>query len=470
MTHEERGSWRLGIFQRLWESLRPTQLLVASFILLVAFGTAGFLVLPGLYVGEELGFLDALFTATSAVCVTGLIVVDTATYFTTAGQIWILLLIQLGGLGIITIASLVITGVSRRLPLRTHVLATGIEVLGDRMTSRYLIRRVILFTFLIEGIGFLALWLWWGIHDGFEQTFWSSLFHSISAFCNAGFSIWSDSLMSHAGDPVALAIIMALIILGGIGFIVFTDLRHAWKGHRSTTPYKLTLHTKIVLATSLVLTLAGWALFTLFEWNVSFAGMGPFDRVVNGLFMSVTARTAGFNTVDYGAASDSSDFLTILLMSIGGSPGSTAGGLKTTTFALVGLMAWSRLRGRVHTSIWGRTIPEERMQGAIGLFALGFGVMTLGIFAYMLFGVDYQPHTTTGGIFLTQMFEAVSAFNTVGLSMGATLQMSTSGKIITIILMFIGRVGLLAFFASFTVAIRGPMSRLRYPKEEVMIG
>lgn len=469
-TFTERGSFHSSRLGRLWESLRPTQLLVASFILLIGFGTAGFLLLPGLYVGEELGFLDALFTATSAVCVTGLIVVDTATYFTTAGQIWILLLIQLGGLGIITIASLVITGISRRLPLRTHVLATGIEVLGDRISSRYLIRRVILFTLVIEGIGFLALWLWWGLHEGFEQSFWPSLFHSISAFCNAGFSVWSDSLMSHTGDTVALSIIMALIVFGGIGFIVFTDLRHAWKSRRDMKPYRLTLHTKLVLATTLVLTLVGWALFTMFEWNVSFAGMGTFDRFVNGLFMSVTARTAGFNTIDYGAASDSSDFLTILLMAIGGSPGSTAGGLKTTTIALVGLMAWSRLRGRVHTSIWGRTIPEERMQGAIGLFALGFGMMTLGIFAYMLLGVDYQPHTTTGGIFLTQMFEAVSAFNTVGLSMGATLQMSVAGKIITIILMFIGRVGLLAFFASFTVAAHGPISRLRHPKEEVMIG
>lgn len=466
---DQRRDWTAATLS-LWQSLRPSQLLVASFLLLIAIGTAGFLLIPGLYVGEELTFIDALFTATSAVCVTGLIVVDTATWFTTAGQVWILLLIQLGGLGIITIASLVITGISRRLPLRTHELATGIEVLGDRITSRYLVRRIILFTLLIEALGFLALWLWWGLHEGFQQSFWPALFHAISAFCNAGFSTWSDSLMSRTGDAVGLTIIMVLIILGGIGFIVFTDLRQAWRGRGGLRPTKLTLHTKIVLATSLLLTLGGWTLFTIFEWNVSFAQMGPLDRIVNGLFMSVTARTAGFNAIDYGAASDSSDFLTILLMSIGGSPGSTAGGLKTTTIALVGLMAWSRLRGRVHTSIWGRTIPEERMQGAIGLFALGFGVMTLGIFAYMIFGVDYQPHTTTGGIFLTQMFEAVSAFSTVGLSMGATLQMPTAGKIITIILMFIGRVGLLAFFASFTLSAQGPIARLRYPRGEVMIG
>ncbi len=454
----------------LWEALRPSQLLVGSFLLLVLFGTTGFMVLPGLYVGEPLGFLDALFTATSAVCVTGLIVVDTATYFTTAGQIWILLLIQLGGLGIITIASLVITGISRRVPLRTHQLTTGIEVLGDQITSRYLVRRIVLFTLLIEGIGFLLLWIWWGLHSGFEEAFWPSLFHSISAFCNAGFSLWSDSLVSQQSDPVALSIIMALIVLGGIGFVVFTDLRRSWKARRQRILYRLSLHSRLVLLTSLLLTLGGWLLFTLFEWDVTFAGMDSFDRVVNGLFLSVTARTAGFNAIDYGAASDSSNFLTIILMSIGGSPGSTAGGLKTTTIALIALMAWSRLRGRLHASIWGRTVAEERMQGAIGLFSLGFVMMTLGIFAYMSFGLSYLPHTRTEAAFMPQMFEAVSAFNTVGLSMGATNDLEVSGKVVTIVLMFIGRVGLLAFFASFTMVGGGPASRIRYPQEEVMIG
>ena len=455
---------------RLWNRMRPAQLFVGSFLVLIAIGTLGFMLLPGLYTGQELGWLDAFFTATSAVCVTGLIVVDTATYFTTLGQIWILLLIQLGGLGIITLGSLIITALNQRLPLRTHALATGIEVLGNRITAGDLVRRVVIFTLAIELVGVLAFWLWWGVHSNMETTFWPALFHSISAFCNAGFSTWSDSLTRFQQDPVSLGIFGMLIILGGIGFVVMSDLGQWWESRRQRPRHRLSLHTKITLFATLFLLVSGWILFTIFEWEVTFSSLGSLDRITNGFFMSATSRTAGFNTIDYGAASDSSNFLTILLMSIGGSPGSTAGGLKTTTIAVLLIVAWSRLRGMKSVSIFGRSLPEDTVQHAVGFFTLGFVLITLGIFAFTTLELPYVSHKVTERGFLPYMFETVSAFNTVGISMGATALLATQGKIITIILMFIGRVGPLSLIAAIAARSHRSISKIKYATEDVMIG
>ncbi|MGE3801528.1 MAG: TrkH family potassium uptake protein [Candidatus Kapaibacterium sp.] len=454
----------------LWGRLRPAQLFVGSFVVLVLVGMLGFMVLPGLYTGEGLSWLDALFTATSAVCVTGLIVVDTATYFTPLGQVWILLLIQLGGLGIITLGSLIITALNQRLPLRTHALATGIEVLGTYITPRELIRRIFVFTFAIEIAGALFLWIWWGLEGNWEISFWPALFHSISAFCNAGFSTWSDSLMQFQKDPVSLGIISLLIILGGIGFVVMSDLGQWWNRRSERPGHRLSLHSKITLLTTLILIVVGWVLFTVFEWEVTFASLGPVDRIVNGFFMSITSRTAGFNAIDYGAASDSSNFLTILLMSVGGSPGSTAGGLKTTTIAVIIIVAWSRLRGMKSASILGRSLPEDTVQQAIGFFTLGFVLITAGIFAFTTLELPYVSHRVTERGFLPYMFETVSAFNTVGLSMGATSLLGAQGKVITIILMFIGRVGPLTLAAAVAARSHRSISKIKYATEDVMIG
>lgn len=453
-----------------WSNLRPAQLFVGSFVLLILFGTLGFLFLPGLYTGQELGLIDALFTATSAVCVTGLIVVDTATYFTTAGQIWILILIQLGGLGMITLASIIIVALNQRLSLRSHALATGVELLGARITAGELVRRVVLFTLLIEGAGAVALWLWWGICSGGWGSFWPALFHSISAFCNAGFSTWSDSLVGMQRDPISLCIVMALIVLGGIGFVVMSDVYQWWRSRLQPRPHRISLHTWVTLSATLILILAGWVFFSIFEWNVTLQGLPTPDRLVNSLFMSITTRTAGFNSINYAEATDSSNFLTILLMSVGGSPGSTAGGLKTTTFAVVVIVAWSRLRGMVSASVAGRTLPESTVQQAVGFFTLGFALITLGIFAFTTLEIPYVSHRSSQGEFLPYMFEAVSAFNTVGLSMGITGGLDTTGKWITIILMFIGRVGPLSLLAAIAARSHRSVSKIRYATEDVMIG
>ncbi|MGD8321099.1 MAG: potassium transporter TrkG, partial [Gemmatimonadota bacterium] len=319
--------------------LTPARLLVLSFLGLILMGTVGLKVLPGLYTGEPLGWMDALFTSTSAVCVTGLIVVDTATYFTTAGQAFILLLIQLGGLGILTFTTLVILALGRRLSLHHEaVTATAAEVVPE-VDFRHLVRNIVRFTFFLEAAGAAVLFLLWIRRFPAPQALWHAVFQSVSAFCNAGFSTFSDSLMGFQGSPLALSTVMALIVLGGLGFLTLEELHLRWKARKKPSPVALSLHSKLVLGVTAILIVGGGVIYAVLEWRNTLGGLPALDRMVNAFFMSVTARTAGFNTVDYHATADSTDFLTVLLMSVGGSPGSTAGGLKTTTFAVLVLAA-----------------------------------------------------------------------------------------------------------------------------------
>lgn len=450
-------------------AITAPQLFVASFIGLILIGTLGFMILPGLYTGRGLTFLEALFTSTSAVCVTGLIVVDTATFFTTAGQAYILLLIQLGGLGIITFTSLILMALGMRMSLRHESLSRTHADIAPHVDYRILVRDVFLFTFVIEAIGAILLYASWMPFLGVGGSIWPAIFHSVSAFCNAGFSTFSDSLVGYQKMPITIAVIMGLIILGGIGFLTLEELR-VQLGGDGKRGIRLSLHTRLVLATSAVLIVGGWALFSVFEWSVSFGHMNAAEKLWNGLFMSVTARTAGFNTVDYQFATDGSNFLTILLMSIGGSPGSTAGGLKTTTIAILGLLAWSRMKGYTVTSVWGRSVPEETVQRAVGLFVIAFGVVTAAIFLFTVSQISWVAHAEATETFLTYMFEAVSAFNTVGLSMGATGDLSSSGRVLTIILMFIGRVGTLTFAAALARRHAKAAGAFYYAYEDVAIG
>lgn len=453
---------------RVRGTLTPPRLLVLSFALLVVLGTLGLRYLPGLYTGEPLGWLDALFTATSAVCVTGLIVVDTATHFTAQGQAFVLLLIQLGGLGILTFTTLIILALGRRLSLHHEaVTATAAEV-APEVDFRHLVRNIVRFTFAFEAVGALVLFVLWLPRYPVGTAAWHAIFQSVSAFCNAGFSTFSDSLVGFAGSPLVLGGIGGLIVLGGLGFLVIEELHLRWKRRGLAAP-RISLHSRLALAVTVVLVLGAAVLYGLLEWNNTLGGMPVLDRITNALFMSVTARTAGFNTVNYGATADSTNFLTILLMSIGGSPGSTAGGLKTTTFAVLTLAAVARLRGFDTTNLWGRTVPEESVQRAIGLFVVGFVAVTGGI---LLLSVLQLPPVGTGeaGDFLGHMFEAVSAFNTVGLSMGATGGLTAAGKLTTIFLMYVGRVGPLTVAAAISLRRRPSGESFRYAYEDVIIG
>lgn len=464
------GLWSLerSFSARFRRLLTPARLLVLSFALLIAFGTAGLLTLPGLYTGPSPGLLDALFTATSAVCVTGLIVVDTATYFTPLGQAFILLLIQLGGLGILTFTTLIILALGRRLSLHQEAISATTADVAPDVDFRHLVRNVVRFTFAFEAVGALLLFLAFLPQFPWAEAAWHAVFQSVSAFCNAGFSTFADSLMGFQGSPVTLITIMTLIVLGGIGFLTLEELHLRWRRPESRR-MRLSLHSRLVLTVTAVLLLGGWLVFATLEWTNTLDALPAWARALNALFMSVTPRTAGFNTVDYGATADSTNFVTILLMSIGGSPGSTAGGLKTTTVAVIGLLAFARLRGHQVTSAQSRTIPEETVQRAVGLFVVGFGVVTAGILVYA--AVQLEPAGSADGRgFLAYMFEAVSAFNTVGLSMGVTGDLTESGKWMTIILMYLGRVGPLTFAAAIALDRPTLAGEFRFAYEDVIIG
>lgn len=459
---ERSALWGWGF----WRSLTAPQLFVGSFLGLIAVGTAVLLLVPGLYTGEGLSFVDALFTATSAVCVTGLIVVDTATYFTPLGQGVILVLIQLGGLGILTFTTLIILLLGRRLTLRAEMAVGAPEAIPD-IDASGLLRTVLRYTFVIEGIGAVLLWLAWTDRFGWIGAVWPAVFHAVSAFCNAGFSIFSDSLESFAAAPFALTVVMILIVLGGIGFVVLEELRLRGGGRRTG---RLSLHTQLVLLATVLFLVGGGLLYAAFEWTNVLEPMAWYLRPVHAFFMSVTARTAGFNTVDYAELTSASLLLTMVLMLIGGAPGSTAGGLKTTTVMLLGFLAMARARGRTVTSAFRRTIPEGTIQRAIGLLVFVMALLGVALFLLQITELQGVPHPLSRGLFLELAFEVVSAFDTVGLSTGLTADLSPAGKSILVFLMFIGRVGPFTLVASMIVAAEHTKVRYRYATEDVIIG
>ena len=456
--------------QSVWRRLTPPQLFVASFVALVALGTLGLKLLPGIYVGTPLGWLDALFTATSAVCVTGLILVDTATYFTPAGQGFLLLLIQLGGLGMITFTTLIILALGRRLSLRHERLSAAPVEVAPEVSVDQLTRHVVLFTLGIEAVGATVLYLLWAPRFGWVGAIWPAVFHSVSAFCNAGFSTFSDSLIGFQEAPATLLAVSAIIVTGGIGFLTMEELLLGLRARRAGRLFRLSLHSRLVLATTAVLLVGAWLPFGVFEWRGTLGHLGRADRVVNALFLSVTPRTAGFNSIDYAGATDSTNFLTIILMFIGGSPGSTAGGLKTTTVALIVLLAWERFRGRQIASAWNRSVRAETVQRAIGLAVVVFTAVTGSIFVLTWTEHAAAGPGTSGGRFLANMFEAVSAFSTVGLSMGVTPTLSDAGKWLTVLLMLVGRVGPLTFAAALAVATERQDVTYRFAYGDVPVG
>ncbi len=436
---------------------------VGSFALLILLGTAGMQLIPGIYADAPMSWLDALFTSTSAVCVTGLIVKDTAVFFTPLGQGFVLLLIQLGGLGMLTFASLIIMALGQRLSLRAEASSIVTPESALHLEGRNITRDVVRFTFLFEAIGALALYALWVPKFGWKGAAWPAIFHSVSAFCNAGFSTFSDSLMSFQRSPGILLVITLLILAGGLGFLTHTEMWHWFVSWKKKKAFRISLQSRLVIFVTLLLTVAATPLFAMFEWNNCFSGLPVEDKFVNAILMSVTPRTAGFNSIDYGKATDSANLLTIMLMTVGGSPGSTAGGIKTTTIALMGLLAWSRLRGSEATNCSGRSVPEETTSRAVGLFVIAIGFSLASVF---LLSATEEP--TTRGL-TEHVFEVSSAVNTVGLSMGLTGKLTIAGRWVIILMMFLGRVGLLTLAATLTVP-RSHTAKFRYAYEDVVVG
>lgn len=441
--------------------LTYTQVVVLSFFCLILTG-AFILCLPiSSRTHEWTPFVNALFTATSASCVTGLVVVDTYTHWSIFGQAIILLLIQIGGLGVMTCISLIALLLKRRISLgerRLIMQAAGSLHINGIVK---LLRRIIKGTIVVEGAGAIILAFVFCPRMGFLPGLWNAVFHSVSAFCNAGIDLMGKygqySSLTTPGlqfNPVVNLAIMSLIIVGGIGFIVWTDIARYKFNFK-----KYEVHSKIVLVTTAILLVGGTILFFIFEYNSAFKGFTFWQKVLASMFQSVTPRTAGFNTIDEATLSESGKVLTTVLMFIGGSPGSTAGGIKTTTFAVLILSAIAAAKRYGGVTVFKRRLDDNTIVQASSIFT----VYAACVLAAVLIICAIEPYT-----FTQVLFESVSAIGTVGLTLGITPTLCSVSKLILILLMFTGRVGGLSLMLVLAERRRNiPVTR---PTTQILIG
>ena len=447
--------------RRSLTKLSAMQSIVLVFLAIILAG-AGLLTLPiSAKSGETTPFLTALFTATSCTCVTGLSLVDTFTHWSVFGQVVMLVLIQIGGLGFMTIMLLFLFAARRKVGLKERLIIAqsfGVEKLSGIVK---LAKKVLIRTLFIEGVGALVLTIRFLFLMPFGRALWCGVFHAVSAFCNAGFDILGDlqtggSLTAYVADPVVNITLILLILIGGLGFFVWEDLLH--KKHFRD----LSVYTKLVLLISSILLLGGAALFAVLEWNnpATFGTMSAGEKIVAALFQSMTTRTAGFYTVNQGALTDASIAVTEILMFIGGGSGSTAGGAKMVTVAVLLLSVWSTARGRTYTTVMHRNISGEKVRDAVALVVMMF---VLSVVSAVVLSVS-------GGVGLKDsLYEAVSAIATVGLSTGITPQLGTLSHLILIVLMFFGRVGIMTFSLGFLFADKAE-ERYHYADAKLLIG
>jgi trk system potassium uptake protein TrkH len=440
--------------------LSPTQIVALSFAVAILMGGT-ILSLPVAHApGQRVNFLDAIFTATSAICVTGLTVVDTGTVYSRFGQVTIMLLVQIGGFGVITLGTLVAFLSGRRIGFKERMnLQTQLNSLHVGGVVK-LIKRIVILILGLEFVGALLLLLRFVPREGWSEGLFFAVFHSISAFNNAGFSLYSDNLMQFVYDPIVNFAVMGLVVLGGLGFIVVIDLLSYARHHHGRKP--LSLHTKIVLTATAILIVFGALVILVFEWSNprTLGSLSIPQKLLASLFQSVTPRTAGFNTLDYGVIRDGTLIFTMLLMFIGGSPGSTAGGIKTVTFFVLLGSAWSISRGHGELVAFGRRLSMETVvkSGSIALLSM----VVLGAAATLL------TFTDAGHRPLALGFEAVSAFGTVGLSTGITPRLNPISEMIIILLMYLGRLGPLTL--ALAIVEKGEDRRINYPVEDIIIG
>jgi len=439
--------------------LGATEVFVLSFAVAILLGALA-LMLPSSTVSGEIHFIDALFTSTSAVCVTGLTVLDTGSYFTRSGQVIIMCLIQLGGLGIMTFSVVFVVLAGRRMSLRDKMILQDAFVPAPLIEARALLARLFLSTVTIELLGACSLWLFTP-----DRTLFPSLFHAVSAFCNAGFGLKPTNFVGYRYDVGVNLTICALIVLGGLGFFTHIDIA---RGLAKRLVNSLTVHSRLVLVITAGLISVGAFGFYVFESNNALAGSDLLDILVTSLFQSVTARTAGFNTVDIGHLTNAALFWLILLMFVGASPGSTGGGIKTTTFGILISMARSRLRGEQGVSVFRRTVPDETVSKALFILILSFLLVTIATLALAVIETGDEPYLRSDIRFIDVMFEVVSAFGTVGLSTGITPRLSSLGKSVLVLVMFVGRVGPLTIAA--VAGRRKKTAKYRYAEESVMVG
>ncbi len=439
----------------------PTNLLLLSYLVTIAAGSLA-LMLPAATVDGAISVLDALFTATSAVCVTGLIVVDTGTYFTFFGQVVILLLIQIGGLGIMTLSVALFQIIGKKVVFQQHMAMQEIFSHTPREDIYYLIRSVLLFTFAVETVGAVLLFFYWRRAFPFSEALFRAVFHSVSAFCNAGFSQFGNSLMDGRSSVFLNLTICGLIILGGIGFpVVYEIYRRTLRGARG----KLSLQTKSVLVTTAVLITVGTLVILVSEKPL---GASNQQGLLAAFFQSVTCRTAGFNTLEIASLNTATLAFMLFLMLVGASPGSCGGGIKTTTLAVLTAFSWSRLMRHKCVNLFQKTIPQETVTKSISVLVFSMAAICLAVFLIVFMDPDHGARIQGNRQFLSFLFETISAFGTVGLSMGVTSALSWSGKLVIIVLMVIGRVGVPAF--TYIIAGGGSTKGVQYAEENLMIG
>ncbi len=441
-------------------NLDPSQVLVLGFAIVIFVGSF-LLNLPiASKSGESIGFVNALFTATSAVCVTGLVVVDTATHWTIFGQVIILLLIQVGGLGFMTITTLIAFVMGRRIMLKERLLMQ--EALNQQNISGIvrLTRYVLLTTVAIEGTGALLLSIRFIPLYGLRKGIGFSIFHAVSAFCNAGFDLMGDfqNLIGFVNDPLVSLVICGLIVLGGLGFMVIVEIT------KKKSFWKLSLHAKLVLLLTGILIGTGFITILFLEFNNpnTMKELPLKGKILSALFHSISPRTAGFNTLPMADLTIATVFLTILLMFIGGSPSSTAGGIKTST---AGVLIWTIIaivKGEEDTNLFKKRIPRSIIDRALAVTTIA---MLWVILITMLLSI-----VENGKTFMEMLFETVSAFATVGLSLGITTKLSFIGKLLIALTMFTGRVGPLTVVLALARRQHKKKGHIRYPEEKVIVG
>lgn len=439
----------------------PTKIILVVFLVIIFLGTFLLMLPIASKSSKPCDFLTALFTSTSATCVTGLVVVDTLSHWTRFGQIVILLLIQCGGLGFMAFATVFSLVVHRRISLRERLIMTQSfsvdEISGVVRLAQHILKR----TLIAEGVGAVLLAIRFIPDYGFGEGIFKSIFHAVSAFCNAGFDILGignghiGSMSKYVSDPLVCLTLVSLMVFGGLGFFVWEDIRDK-KGFKSYN-----LHTKLVIITTATLLVTGTGLFMLFEYSngATFGGMNLGEKLLASLFQASTVRTAGYYTFSQHSMTMSSKILSIFLMFIGGSPGSTAGGIKTVTFAVLVITSISVMRGRDEVTMFERKVPPYTVLKAVTVMMVAAGLISIGSIIV----------AQTDGVNMTDaIFECVSAFSTTGLTTGITPLLNPVSKMVLICLMYFGRVGLLTISIGL-LAKKNP-SRISYPDGKTIIG
>ena len=448
--------------------ISPSQLILLSFAAIILFG-AFLLMLPISYTHKPVGFIEALFTTTSATCVTGLSVFDIGTRLSLFGQLVVLGLIQAGGLGIMTFSTFFIYLLSQRLSIRNREIVLQSLSQHPVKDMGALLLSVFGVTIFIEAIGAIFLFNAFAKDYPLGHAAYLAIFHSVSAFCNAGFSLFPDNLMKYYDDSIVSLTISALLVMGGLGFIVIFDVYRTLRSRIQGKQSAFNFHSRLVLRTTLWLILGGTIVFMLFEWFNILQPMTWKAKILVSLFQSVTPRTCGYNTVDYGQLTDATLVFTVFLMFIGASPASTGGGVKTSTFAVLIALVAAKFRDQEDINIMGRRISQDIVSRAVSIAAFSSVLILVATLFLLLFEVGQVPHAETKGRFLEFLFEATSAFGTVGLSTGITPSIKDPGRIILILLMYIGRVGPLTL--AIELAGGGKKPLFRYPEEEhILIG